>query len=198
MVRREKTMEQSTLTVTAPAVGVASQEREHAARYLAATRDRLVEALQGLSEAQWNFKPSPDRWSIAENMDHMAVVEERLLEIVGNIGQGPADARDRDVKQVDAFILVAVPMRHPKYKAPERVAPIGNRSGAEALAHFLKSRARTAELLASASPLRGHVMPHPIFGPWDGYEWILAAAGHSARHTGQILEVKGDPNFPAA
>lgn len=191
-------MEQSTLTARTPVESVTSAEREHAARYLAATRDRLVEALQGLSEVQWNFKPSPDRWSIAENTEHLAIVEERVQEIVRNIGQGPADAPDRDIKQVDAFILVAIPMRHPKFKAPERVAPLGGRSGAEALAQFLKSRARTAEMLASAPHLRGYVVPHPIFGPWDGYEWILGGGGHSARHTGQILEVKADPNFPAA
>jgi hypothetical protein len=38
---------------------------------------------------------------------------------------------------------------------------------------------------------------HPVLGPLDGYEWILAAAAHSERHTKQILEVKADPNFPA-
>jgi hypothetical protein len=57
---------------------------------------------------------------------------------------------------------------------------------------------RTAELLSVARNLRGHVLPHPVFGPWDGYQWILAAGCHSARHTGQILEVKADPNFPPA
>jgi hypothetical protein len=30
----------------------------------------------------------------------------------------------------------------------------------------------------------------------DGYQWILAVAAHSARHTQQILEVKADPKFP--
>ena len=30
----------------------------------------------------------------------------------------------------------------------------------------------------------------------DGYEWILLIAGHSERHTKQMLEVKANPNFP--
>jgi hypothetical protein len=31
----------------------------------------------------------------------------------------------------------------------------------------------------------------------DGYQWVLATAAHTERHTKQILEVKSDPNFPA-
>ena len=36
----------------------------------------------------------------------------------------------------------------------------------------------------------------PLFSLWRA-QWILAAAGHSKRHTEQIIEVKADPNFPA-
>jgi len=178
--------------------GITPAERELGTRYLAATRDRLAEALAGLSQAQWNFRHHPDRWSIAECMEHIAIIEERVQDIVGQMAAAPADSADRDVKQTDAFILVAVPMRHPRFNAPARVAPVGGRTGAEAFEHFLKCRVRSADLLQSAPNLRGHVVPHPVFGPWDGYEWILAAGGHSARHTGQILEIRSDPNFQAA
>jgi len=191
-------MERDTLAVKAPADGLSSAEREQAVRYLAATRDRLLEALQGLSDAQWNFKPSSERWSIAENMEHMAIVEGRVGEIIGKMGEAPADSADRDAKQVDAFVIANVPDRSRRVQAPERLAPSGRWTGAGALEHFLQSRVQTEELLRSAPHLRGHVIPHPILGPWDGYEWILGASGHCARHTSQILEVKADPNFPAA
>ncbi len=189
-------MEHSTLAETIPSARLTFEEREHAERYLAATRDLLVESLKGLSAAQWNFKPAPDRWSIAEVMGHIAIVESRVQEIVGNMAQAPADALDRDIKQVDAFVLAVIPMRHPKYKAPEHVSPAAGSTGSETLEKFLRSRLQTEELLRCSPNLRGRVLPHPVFGPWDGYQWILAAGGHCARHTGQILEVKEDPNFP--
>jgi len=191
-------MEHSTLVEKAAVARLTLEEREQAARYLAATRDHLVESLRGLSEAQWNFKPAPDRWSIAEVMEHVAIVEDRVQEIIGSMGQAPTDAAERDVKQVDAFVLVVIPIRHPRYKAPERVSPPGERTGAEALEHFLRRRVQTEELLRGSPNLRGRVLPHPVFGPWDGYQWILAAGGHCARHTGQILEVKEDPKFPGS
>lgn len=53
-----------------------------------------------------------------------------------------------------------------------------------------------APVKCDTAGLRRHVIQHPAFGPLDGYEWVLAAAGHTARHTQQILEVKADPTFP--
>ncbi len=44
--------------------------------------------------------------------------------------------------------------------------------------------------------LRDHFFSHPVFGPLDGYQWLLLIATHSARHTAQIEEVKADANFP--
>jgi len=190
-------MGNDTQAVMAPAAALTSAEHDFAVAYLTVTRDRLVDALEDLSDAQWNFKPHPDRWSIAETMEHIAIVEARVQEIIKSMAQAPADPPDRDVKQVDAFVLVAVPMRHPRVKAPDRISPLGGRTGREALQDFLGNRARTVALLSTAPHLRGRVVPHPLLGPWDGYQWILAAGAHSARHTGQVLEVKEEPNFPA-
>ena len=189
-------MAQGTVVVETAAQSITAAEREQAANYLAATRDDLAEAVRGLSDAQWNFKPAPDRWSIAEVMEHVAFIEDRIHEIIGKLGEAPADLPTREVKQVDAFVLHQVPSRSFKFQAPERIQPIGRWTGPVGLEHFLESRKKTIERLASAPHLRGRVLPHPIFGFWDGYQWILAGAGHSARHTAQIHEVKATPGFP--
>ena len=36
-----------------------------------AGRKTFLDAIAGLSEAQWKFKPAPDRWSIAEIAEHV-------------------------------------------------------------------------------------------------------------------------------
>jgi hypothetical protein len=41
-------------------------DRERGMQYLESTRQAVLDATAGLSEAQWNFKPGPDRWSVAE------------------------------------------------------------------------------------------------------------------------------------
>ena len=42
---------------------------------LTRSRDAVVKETQNLSEAQWNFKESPDRWSIKEVVEHIAIWE---------------------------------------------------------------------------------------------------------------------------
>ena len=191
-------MTQNTAVAGTATGEITAAEREQAVQDLERSRDGLVEALRGLTDSQWKFKPAQDRWSIAEILEHVAFVEARIQEIIGKLPEAPEDAPGREVRQVDAFVRFYVPSRELKVQAPERIWPTGRWTGPGALEHFLEARKRTFELLASAPHLRGRVLPHPIYGPWDGYQWILAGACHAARHTSQIREVKADPRFPSA
>ncbi len=186
------------LAGSALAQDVTDSEREQALRYLTETRAGVVEAVKGLSEAQLNFKPAADRWSIAEVLEHITVVEDLALNSVRpRLEKAPAPPVDWDAKKVDAKVLAMLPDRSTKYQAPPQIQPTRRWTPAATLDHFLASRAETINWLKSSNDLRAHVVAHPAFGPLDGYEWILAVAGHSERHTKQILEVKADPNFPA-
>ena len=53
------------LAGTAAAQNITPGERQQAAKYLDDSRDGVVQAVQGLSDAQWKFTPGPTRWSIA-------------------------------------------------------------------------------------------------------------------------------------
>ena len=171
-------------------------DRDKGVQYLQQTRDGVIAAVKGLSEAQLKFKPAPDRWSVAEVLEHITLVEDGLFQNVSvNIMKAPAGAADRDVAKADATVLELVPDRSHKRQAPPQFVPTGRWTPAETLDHFLKSRARTIEFLESAQDLRAHVSDSPL-GPLDGYEWVLFMSAHSERHTKQILEVKADPNFP--
>jgi len=63
------------LTVCSAATGnaqdVSPADKDRALAYLESTKKGVVDATKGLSDAQWNFKPAPDRWSIAEVMEHL-------------------------------------------------------------------------------------------------------------------------------
>jgi hypothetical protein len=172
-------------------------DREKAEQYLQQTRDGVVAATKGLSEAQMKFKPAPDRWSVAETLEHITLAEDfLLLNDKDKIMKAPAGAADRDTAKIDAMVLAMVPDRTQKRQAPGPLVPTGRWTPAETLEHFLKSRAQTVEFLASTPDLRGHVADSPLGQPMDAYEWVLFMAAHSQRHTKQILEVKADPNFP--
>jgi hypothetical protein len=166
-----------------------------ASRHLAITRGCLVESVSGLCAAEWNFKPQNGAWSIAENTEHLVVIEGRIQAIIGNMGNAPEPEYDGEQSEMDNIILTEVPKRMFKLKASPPMCPTCRWSGPEALQLFIAARQQTMQLLA-APLLRGRVMPHPFFGPWDGYQWLLAVGSHTARHTNQIREIKADPNFP--
>ena len=167
-----------------------SHEVSRAENYLHLTRDKLFEAVSGLDATQWHFKPDPERWSIAEIVEHVAIIEGRVHMVVGKMPEAPPVEGGHNEVEVDEIVYVQVPRRDRKVKAPPQVEPANQWPPEESLRSFTEARARTIQLLKDSPNLRGRVLPHPVFGPWDGYQWIAAAAGHSARHTEQILEVK--------
>ena len=172
-------------------------DKEKALELLESTKKDVLDATKGLSEAQWNFKPAPDRWSIAECMEHIAASEDFIRGmIVEKVMLAPA-APDRDVAKIDAAIVTGVEDRSRKAQAPEPLKP-SNRFGSPqaAIDHFVESRAKTEDFLKNTPGLRDHAADSPVGTKWDAYEFVLMIAAHSERHTKQILEVKADPNFP--
>jgi DinB superfamily len=183
----------------AKAQDVSQADKERALQYLESTKRGVLEATKGLSEAQWNFKPGPDRWSLAQIMEHLAAAEDMLRGLAQEqVMKSPAvPVRDEaETKKADESVLTMVPDRSHKAQAPEPLRPT-NRFGSAAAAqkHFVESRATTEEYLKSTPGLRAHLFDSPM-GKLDGYEWLLFTGAHSERHTKQMLEVKADPNFP--
>lgn len=175
---------------------VTQAEKERAQQYLESTKKGILDATKDLSDAQWNFKPGPDRWSIAQVMEHIAAAEDFIRGMdMEQVMKAPAVA-DRDVKKTDDAVRAKVPDRSAKAQAPEPLIPT-NRFGSPegSLKHFFESRAKTEEFLNTTPGLRDHVADSPL-GKLDAYEFVLFIAAHSERHTKQILEVKADPNFP--
>lgn len=173
-------------------------DRDRALQYLESTKQGVLAATAGLSEAQWNFKPAPDRWSVAEVTEHIAAAEDFLMGMVTTqVMKAPARPAGEDVKAIDDMVVAKIPDRSKKAQAPEPLKPT-NRFGSPAasLKHFTEARAQTEAFLKTHDDLREHAIDSPMGKKLDGYEWILFVAGHSERHTKQINEVKADPNFP--
>jgi DinB superfamily len=184
-------------SVSARAQELTKAEKDKALAYLESTKAGVLASVKGLSSAQLNFKPAPDRWSVAECLEHIASAEDFLRAIDTNqVMKAPA-VPNRDVKAIDEGILKGVPDRGVKRQAPEPLKPSNKYGSPEASQkHFVESRAITEAFLKDTPDLRQHAMAFFSDTPMDAYEFILVIAAHSERHTKQIEEVKADPNFP--
>jgi len=188
------------LAVPASPQALTQVERERAMSELHATRKLFLDSVAGLSEAQWNFKPAPEVWSVAECAEHIALSEDRLYELVTErlMKTAAEPGKKEEVKGKDDLILEKTIDRSQKFQAPEMLRPTHQwPSRDDLIAHFKESRDRTIAYVESTQDnLREHFVPHPAFKLLDGYQWILLISAHSHRHTLQIEEVKANPNFP--
>jgi hypothetical protein len=77
-------------------------DKDKALQLLETSRKGVLEASKDLTPAQWNFKPAPDRWSVAECMEHIAAAEDYIRGmIIEKVMIAPA-VPGRDVVATDA------------------------------------------------------------------------------------------------
>lgn len=169
------------------------EERSNAIRDLESSARELDWAVSHLQPAQWTFKPAIDRWSIAQCVDHLTIVEERVL-----IHLKRLDTCGEPRAMTDDQLLERLLDRSETIIAPERVHPTARSVDAVAtLEAFHRGRKDTLSFVATTrDTLRSQTLPHPIFGPLDGYQWVITLAAHVRRHLLQIDEIKHCEGFP--
>lgn len=183
-----------------------STDIAQAIQYFDKTRRRVIDVTASLSDAQWQFKPAPDRWSTAEILEHMTIVHGVVLaRLQRELSAAPAPSRDSDARILDALITEKIPDRSIKAKAPDFIQPTGTVAPVDAVDRLFRAYEHLTAFLESTPELRDHVLESPPlkvvtkgqYSLSDGYQWALTLAAHDERHARQIQEVKKDPNFPA-
>ena len=174
------------------------KERDRAIAELESSRQELLAAVASLSPAQWTFKPAPDRWSIVECVEHVALAEDSYFRtITERLPKAkPQPEKAAEVRDKDDYVLKTMADRSSKRVTVESLEPKG-KSPQEALEHFRRSRDRfVAYVRTTDDDLRSRFQTHRATGLIDGYQWILLAVGHTRRHLEQINEVRTDPKYP--
>jgi uncharacterized damage-inducible protein DinB len=98
---------------------LAQKDRDAGVKYLEETRAKFLASIDGLSDAQWTFKAGPDRWSIAETAEHIAVSEGIILQLVTDrIMKAPKVPAD-PARATDAKVIEVITDRSGKAQAPE-------------------------------------------------------------------------------
>jgi len=176
-----------------------TQERQWVLDQFHSSEAHLLELVKGLTPAQWSFREVPDRWSIAEIIEHVISVESRLTRAIQKMLQSPADPYKRPATPVQDSVLQARGTdRDTKLNAPEQVRPAGKwPDTSELMTEFRKTRAATVAFVAETSAqLRNHFIPHMAFGELDLYQWLIVLSKHGERHALQIEEIKANPAWP--
>lgn len=173
-------------------------ERDRALSALHGTRKQFIDIVTAATPAQWNFKPAPDVWSLAEIAEHITLSERDMPQAAQKGLATPGDpAKLEQTKGKDQAIMTGVADRSQKAKAPESLTPKKTFGSKDAtLAAFKEYRDKNLAFIRTTdAPLRQH-LADAQFGTFDCYQWYLVIAAHSERHIAQMREVMANPNFP--
>ena len=150
---------------------------------LAATRQGLLAAIDGVSEDQAAFRPATgegeDAWGIAEALRHIASVEAIMAERVKQLGSG---------------LPLELTTTYPGY-----MEGVQTRRLPELVGAIAESR---AALLAAVAAIEGHerldtVATHRRFGELNCRGWLVMHGLHEQDHTRQIEKIKLSDGYPA-
>jgi hypothetical protein len=173
-----------------------AEERSQLLAQLESSSRIVMTALDNVSEAQWKFKPAPDRWSVAECAEHIAISDQMMFAFASQQllkMTPPADAK----KRPDGDILKAGSDRSTKVKTAAFLEPKGSYADKAAVIESMrKTRAQIVEYVKTTQDdLRAHGFQSPT-GYVDAYQFLLSLSAHEERHSQQIAEVKADPGYP--
>jgi hypothetical protein len=175
------------------------EERAHLIKLLQDSQTEFLSCVEGVREAQWNWKPAPDRWSVGEIAEHIMVAESVIFAFIHRAFKSPANP-DWQTKTAGKTELLEkeMPDRTRKATAPEQLRPRGV-SKAEVVQRFKEVRAQTIHFAETTqAPLKEHTTDHPfpVFNTLNAHQWLLLVPLHNLRHDQQIAEVKATPGYP--
>ena len=137
-------------------------------------------------------RPSTDRWSVAEVIDHLALVEQSVARL---IRQRAAEAHvgpdGEETPIAPTFDSTRVRDRRQPRVARDAIQPRTGIDESAAWAHLESAKQALRDTLSTVDGLAlcDVSAPHPAFGPLNLYQWFLFVAAHKARHTDQVREI---------
>lgn len=163
---------------------------------LEASMAALRETVNALSSEQLNAPANGEEWSVALILEHLTMTEDGMGRMFSKMLHDveATGARETETSSIlginDEWHIATSDVR---IVAPERVRPSLGMSPAESMQRIEASRARLLEVMRRGSgyALSTVSMPHPVFGPFNGYQWALANAQHMQRHIRQIRRAAG-------
>jgi len=157
-------------------------------------RSRLKSLLSTLTDDQISAHPEGEKWTVADIVEHIAMVDEGMVKICSKLLKKAEEAgsvSDGSVKISDEFLRKGVEISAIKLEAPSFVHPSGQKTIAESLARLDETTDRFAEIrpLFESVGVAKFKFPHPFFGDITAHEWLALKGGHEMRHIKQIQNV---------
>ena len=159
-----------------------------------------------LSPSQLNWKPSADRWSVAQCFDHLLTSHKGYLPIVESVLAGKKRTLWESMPLLPGLIGKLMiksldPANTRKINAPARFQPAQSDVKASVIDDFAEQQSNIVEKMKATEhlDLEGIVITSPVtkvvtYSLMDAYRIIVV---HAQRHFQQAKRVMDESGFPA-
>jgi hypothetical protein len=180
---------------------ISTEERTQVLKWLGESHNEFFEAIDGVSDAQWEWKPAPERWSLGETAEHIVLAEALLFGFVRKaMAALPDPTWEEQTKGKTELLIQVMPSRQAKGLAPEPIMPHERLTRAQVKERFEKQRMDIVDFARESQiAWKEHTIVHPFpaFGTLNAYQWLIYVPLHTIRHNQQIAEVKASLGYPS-
>ena len=159
------------------------------------SRATLRRAVDGVPEELRQMRPAVGRWSVAEVLEHLVLVNgffaQRMADAIAEARAAGLNPEQQAREPLSREVVRRMADRSDPREAREAMMPTG-RVDAEAAWGSLdaaREAVRTAARGADGLALGSVKAEHRLFGPLTIYQWIELTAAHEVRHADQIREI---------
>jgi uncharacterized damage-inducible protein DinB len=175
-----------------------TEERAKAVKLLLDSQKEFFDAIEKLTDAQWNYRQTPFKWSCGLVAEHIVLTEERLFGVVQlALAQKPNPDWEAKTAGKEQVLERVLPSRTGRAAAPIEIQPKGKLTRAELIARFKANRVKVMDFAEKTDlPLKAHTFDNPFFSTLNAYDWLLYIPFHTQRHLKQMGEVKASAGYP--
>jgi quinol monooxygenase YgiN len=158
-------------------------------------RASLRAAVESVPIDSRDRRPAEDRWSVAEILEHLGIVETRIAGVIEQQVE-TGRATGLPVETETASVLPSLDVSNLLDRSVRRVSgdaslPTGQLDAVAAWTTLEQARLKLRQVVIAADGLAlGNLSaPHPRLGSLNLYQWLIFLGGHEGRHALQIREV---------
>ena len=174
-------------------------DRKYLSENLLRTKNLLIKETEHLSNAQWNFKEDPKRWSIKGIIEHLGIWEllfDREISMALNGGEQPELSKlSGPDSNVVRFIMEENPHVTTDFTKPfTYTVPMEINSGSNNMQWWMKMRNESIGFVDSTG--RNLRLYFQKAGRLNIHQTYINVFGHVDRHLRQIKKIKENKNYP--
>lgn len=170
------------------------------------TANETKNAFGHLTSAQLNWKPSAERWSVAQCFDHLLASNNGYFPIIDSVLAGQKQTFWQSMPVLPGvmgrlLIKSLDPVKGRKLKAPKNFQPAQSDISSSVIDDFVAQQSKIVEKMKATEPLdlERIIISSPVtsvvtYSLMDAYRVIVV---HEARHLQQARRVTEESGFPA-